>query len=314
MQFVGPNLVVLDCRAAIAAEYRSHSPLPADFSLAAPHQDPKATANSGDGLDGETTGEDTDGVRAAAPPAVAQPASRVRKRRRRSSYVPNAREQQAASRHAEYAPQLAEAAAAVRLWLRALGAATLQQALGGPAAHAGPCRGGPQLSNGVQSRVCGGTSGAGQPAAGQSDAERTQGDTEQDYRALYELRHALKPKLQLAACPSAATQDATHPKDATQPPCNLFDRLHEAAAAPCLCTPAAPAGTACGSTCGGSERLAWAAGHPLVLPPCSRFLMSDVRRLEPLLEDAEGACWPGLARLARLHAPACVDKSRCMQF
>ena len=39
---------------------------------------------------------------------------------------------------------------------------------------------------------------------------------------------------------------------------------------------------------GGRERLAWAGGHPVLLPPSSRFLMSDARQLAPLVADAQG--------------------------
>lgn len=311
MQFIGPNLVVLDCRATIAVEYENHSPLHADFSLPAPYQTPKddeTAAGSEDGLDGETTPEEVGGGwqgLATAPAAAelptvvpaAQPAGR--KRQRKSSYAPNTREQQAAARHAEYAPQLAAAAAAVRAWLRAQGAATLQQALGDPAAHAGPCQAdlqravGRQVSAGVHGSARGGTGSSRQLAAGCGEAKPPPGEGQDpDYRAMWELRHALKPKLQLAASPPDATMGARQPQDALQPPANLFDRLFEVTPSPC--PPVVPGGAAghAGNLRDGSEQVAWAAGHPMVLPPRSRFLLSDVRRLEPLLGDAEGAGRP----------------------
>ena len=286
MQWVAADCVLLDPRQAVAANYIGWEPRPDDFSLPAPYQTPRVEERRdgrvADEGDSSSDGGGGDGEAAAAAKHDGPP---QRKRRRRSSYQPNAREQQASARHAEYAPLLAAAATAVQSWLAASGAATVQEALslGGGGGGAVALR-------------------ARQHQPDDSSAAAGGGEEEPDFRTLLEMRHVLRPKLSFAAPTGdgggsngsdgsalAAGGGADPPHGRQQqsggrlaagqlPPCNLFGQLLS-------------------SGCADAERLAQAtvAGRcwPVLLPPRCRFLMCDVRQLQPLLDDAAAGEWAG---------------------
>ncbi len=170
-------------------------------------------------------------------------------------------------------------------------------------------------------------SAAAQPAAGDAAMQPAgAGDAaadaaaEPDYRAMFELRFTLKPKLQFAAGAAAeaaagaaprstagtavakaqqagAARAAGHSQDVQQQQqqqllqqlsVNLFNRLVSSAEGLSQGGSSSAAGGSSRSSRKVCERLAWAGGHPVVLPPCSRFLMSDARQLAPLVADAQG--------------------------
>lgn len=314
MHWLGPDVVVLDPFDAVAADYCAHTPRRADFSLAQPYQASRLDAD----IDAAPSGP-AGATPAAAAAATAQPPAepepelgagteqqRRCKRARASSYQPNEREQEAAQRHAAYLPQLAAAAAAVEAWVLASGAGTVQQAL---AAEGGQQQ--RQQQNGA-AVTAGAAVAAAEAAAAEAAASLADEEEGPDYRAMFELRHALRPKLQLiglaAPAPAGAAAAAAsgeegrpscRPQDVQQPPaCNLFNRLISS-----------PSGGGSGS---GSAPVEWAAeagGHRVLLPPRSHFLMSDARQLQPLVEDAAGkpkggsrgaALWEGCT------VPACM--------
>mmetsp|Transcript_29598 Transcript_29598/g.53002 ORF Transcript_29598/g.53002 Transcript_29598/m.53002 type:complete len:188 (-) Transcript_29598:2518-3081(-) len=94
---------------------------------------------------------------------------------------------------------------------------------------------------------------AGEAGAGESG--RTEWDDEAvDYIMLAEMKHTLFPKIRIAS--SGVTTD-------------LFGAVVK-----------------CDATDGGEESRATMLDRTLLLPPHSRFLMSDMRRLQPLLEEA----------------------------
>ena len=327
---------MLDPWHAVSADYMWLAPRRADFSLAAPYQAPRSRSGTPeearDGAAGSPRADTEPAAAAAAAAAAAVAAAQpdggsIRQRRKRvrsssTNYQPNQREQQAAARHAEYAPLLAAAATAVQEWLSVLGAATLQQALGGAAVGAAGGRETGQVQQQQQQQQQGqykeqqaeaGATGeeGGSTSSGGSSSDDGSSQAEPDYVAMYELRHALKPKLRFAVAPAAAegarqAQPAPHggmPQDVQQPPApsvppapppNLFNRLI-----------ACPGGDG-----GAAERRAWAGGHPVVLPPRSRLLLSDARQLQPLVDDVAGRWqqargWPGAIHL---EASACQNK------
>ena len=324
MQFLAPDVVVLDPWAAVASEYSRAVPRRRDFSLPQPYQQPQqhvdgsrstaegaSDSTAGPGAapdDGGATAEPDSGAAAQQPTGGS--AGVQRKKRTRSSgssYQPNEREREAAARHATIAPQLAAAAAAVQAWLHASGAPTVQEALAagstatdnrqqprdepaGRAAEAPP--------HAAAAAAPAPTGSAGAAAAGAAAADA---GLEPDYRAMFELRHNLKPKLELLGpVPAGAAGQGgpqewaggrQRPQDVQQPAANLFNRMLCSECCPaegCTCASASGCTTASGGD-GGCERLAVAGGHPVLLPPRSRFLMSDARQLAPLVEDAEGA-------------------------
>ena len=79
-----------------------------------------------------------------------------------------------------------------------------------------------------------------------------------DYIAIAALRHALRPKFEWAE-PGLQLSTSSH---AAQ--CNLFGQL--------VCNDRE------------SEGVGLAAGHEVLIPPKSAFLISDIRRLEPLVQ------------------------------
>lgn len=296
MIFLGPDLVVLDPWAAVAAEYSEHRPRPADFRLPRPYQAPAKSAEQPSDSPKGAAGLGSSAAASPAPPTSAaadhaqqqqlqqpqagdadaagspdQDKARKRKKRARSQYKPNERELEAAARHATQAPLLAAAADAVAAWLRASGAATVQETLrsvqGSQIAAA-------QQADGRQ---------PGQQRPGEQPCD--EGVPAPDFRAMHELRHALQPKLVFAADmpgsgagAAAAGEPAPERRQDVQqppppPPCNLFGRLVDSCS---------------GGWDGGCERLAYAGGRPVLLPPRSRFLMSDARQLQPLVDDAAG--------------------------
>lgn len=321
MKFIAPDVAVLDPWAAVASDYSAAVPRRRDFSLPQPYQHSQqgeqnsiqaaegaADAPAGPGAaaaDGRATA--AAGSSAAAQQPAGSGVGTQRKKRMRSSassYQPNERELEAAARHAAIAPQLAAAARAVQAWLQASGAPTVQQAL---AAGNGSTGGQQQQQREKAARLAveprhaaaaadpapTGTAGAVAAVAAASAGP------EPDFRAMFELRHNLKPKLELLGpVPAGAAGRGglgegaggrRRAQDVRQPPAaNLFNRV--------ICSECGPAqGCSCGSSptsastsASGCERLAAAGGHPVLLPPRSRFLMSDARQLAPLVEDAEG--------------------------
>lgn len=340
MLFIAPDVVVLDPWAAVAAEYRSFQPPRAAFSLPAPYQGAKSAGGSGSS--GSLHGSAAQAAMPAAEAAEAEQQGR-RKRRHRSSYQPNEREQQAAARHAEYAPALAAAAASVHDWLQRSGARTVLEAIEETQVAGDPEQCGQQRRHHHSAEQSAGTAGNGRAGSAGSLCCAQEGP---DYLALYGARHAVRPKLQFtpepafvapragatvappggAAAAAAAAAGAAIPgaqgcpghgqvlqhdpppqpqahswgplqgADQEQDPgamhsCNLFDRL-----------------VSVGD--GAGERLAWAAGHAVLLPPRCRFLMSDARRLAPLLEDAAQGMAGGGGLLRPAHVLLC---NRAMQ-
>ena len=273
MQFISSDVVVIDPWHAIASEYRNFIPKPSLFSLPAPYQAPKGqqtdeegpTSNSGlqatgGGSGGGATGDAESGD------ARRPPRKRCKKLRR---YEPNEREQDAAARHAAYAPQLEAAAAALQGWLRASGASTVRGALLGRQAVEVAAAMDPE-----------------QAELGEA-AEAQPGP---DYLAMFELRHALRPRLEWppgVAVPAPAAgscADRVQRQDVQQQqrqlPCNLFNQLIALDGG----GGASEVGFGAASTeGGGEERLALAGGHPVLLPWRCSFLMSDARQLQPLL-------------------------------
>lgn len=356
MQFIATDLAVCDPWAAVAAEYRDHAPRRGDFSLPLPYQatkgddssshstemDPPAGANGDDGgvVATTATAADSTGLLAASQPAGGSSAKQSKKRKQSSSYQPNERELEAAARHAAVAPQLAAAAAVVQEWLHASGVPTVQQALQRADSAPGSQKWDADTAL-VQAAAAAGTAteaaaeaaAANEPAAGGAAIEP-------DYRAMFELRFTLKPKLQLSHCaaapatagaaaagaPMTAGQAAAaaaggqggadvaaacaRAQDEQQPPAvNLFNRLNSSEEGLSAYRSSSSSSEAIGSSRGGSgrrgcvrqaERLAWAGGHPVLLPPCSRFLMSDARQLAPLVADAQGEL-----RLGRFGCVCC---------
>ena len=107
-------------------------------------------------------------------------------------------------------------------------------------------------------------SGHAEAAAAAEEAEHL------DLLGLAELKGVVKPKLQL---PGDSTEPAT---------ADLFDRVHE--------------------NMGDEEVVAEAFGVPVLLPACCRFLLSDVKRLQPLVAGTAGRKHP----LPRLQRVACA--------
>lgn len=314
MLFIAPDVVVLDPWAAVAAEYSCFQPPRAAFSLPEPYQRIKAAGGIGasSGSSGSRGALNSGGAVAAVPaPETAEAEQQGRrKRRRRRSYTPNEREEQAAARHAAYAPALRSAAAAVHDWLQRSGARTVHEALAGTllAGDSQPGWSQRQRRHAVKqlpgaAACCPAGVGAGCGVVHQ----------EADYLALYEARHDAKPKLRYAPEPACAlraagepaakasgtdgtgrqrrsssglgVQHEQHPAEAHSAnshlqdvqqdhrppqPCNLFTHLISTGSAR-------------------RELLAYAAGHAVLLPPRCRFLLSDARQLAPLLQDAAQA-------------------------
>jgi hypothetical protein len=239
------GVVVLDTHAAFASGYKRHTLKPDGFSLPRPYQAPAPEAA------------------AAAAEAEAEPQENSRrKRRRRSGYEPNAKEQAFNARHARVAPLLAAAAAALRAWMAAAGAATLGAALGARA-----------------------PSGASADAAQPPDAAENAA-LPADYLAMASLRQALRPKFRWAdggavggsGGPAAAgpqRRRSAHP-DAAE--VDLFGKLVRNDNA----QPAAAAGGA------EAERLGWACDHQVLIPPGAAFLLSDFGQALRGLTQAAG--------------------------
>jgi hypothetical protein len=308
MQFIAQDVVLLDPWRAVAADYREFAPLRAAFSLAKPYQahktdgrtrsSPIDAAAAGELVAAPAAGGAAEAAPAAPSDAAGQPEAKRRRKARSSSFQPNERQQESAQRHAEYAPQLVAAADAVQAWLGVSGAAAVQQALDlalaaaevadehaqqhshAPAAGHHPTqeeRAGQQQQQ--QQRQC--AEGEQQKEEGVSSGEEGE---EPDYLAMADMRHALKPKLQFLApetTSAAAAADAgdvpgagscqqqgvQQQQQQQQTSCNLFNQLIDSSS----------------SGSDGRERLALAGGHPVLLPPRCRFLMSDARQLQPLL-------------------------------
>lgn len=348
MQFLAPDVVVLDPWAAVAADYRDQAPRRGDFSLPLPYQTIKTDAdNSGcaepGACDAPGSGADAGGMVAAAAaaqggaglPTPQQPtgggsSSKHKKRKQGTSYQPNKRELEAAARHVAFAPQLAAAVAAVQEWLRASGASTIQQALqtvaSGSASEQNstrsaaehqrvqgaplePAAAGAANPVGAAAAAAEAAAAAGAEAAPNGVNPEAPAALEPDYRAMFELRYTLRPKLQLAADTATAAGAAAAGEAAVAAPCeqdvqqppavNLFNRLIDSE---CGLDQGGSSSSSGGEEVGGGghagsrsrqrsggrERLAWAGGHPVLLPPSSRFLMSDARQLAPLVADAQG--------------------------
>lgn len=311
MLFIASDVVLLDPWAAVAAEYSCFQPPRAAFSLPEPYQRIKAAGGIGasSGSSGSRGALNSGGAVAAVPaPETAEAEQQGRrKRRRRRSYTPNEREEQAAARHAAYAPALRSAAAAVHDWLQRSGARTVHEALAGtlPAGDSQPGWSQRQRRHAVKqlpgaAACCPAGVGAGCGVVHQ----------EADYLALYEARHDAKPKLRYAPEPACAllaagepaakasgtdgtgrqrrsssglgVQHEQHPAEAHNANSHLQDvqQDHRPPQACNLFTHLISTGSA------RRERLAYAAGHAVLLPPRCRFLLSDARQLAPLLQDA----------------------------
>ena len=104
------------------------------------------------------------------------------------------------------------------------------------------------------------------------------------------------------------------------PPCNLFNQLISSSGSsmgsgsgteggPDKEASHAHSATATAGGGGGGrrrERLALAGGHEVLVPAGSRFLMSDIRQLQPLLDDAAGKARQLACSRLRWAASCCL--------
>lgn len=215
-------------------------------------------------------------------------------------------EQQAEARHAVYQPVLAAAAAAMAAWLAASGSSSIAAALAaagstdvaaeysstravGPGVSAnGTLQGSPVLQVAPDADAATDSS---QVAAADNDTDASAADGA-DYIALAAMKGTLRPKFRFT---NSDTAGLLHPALKH----HVCSALIEAIASSLLSSQFQEVLLCCtGATAalnlfdqlishdGDTEAEAVAHETPVLLPPRSRFLMSDITRLKPLLPGA----------------------------
>lgn len=281
MEVIADGCLLLDATALVAQAYQHHTPVTA-AGPQAPYQGSGAASSSGAGGGSDTqqlssSGQEPqvepDAAAGEQLPAAAEPGHCKRRRRKSGGRPPNTAELAAQERADAALPLLQGALDALRQWMRArehtsLAADELQSGGSGkqpPRQQQVEPAAAPSGGGAAHEAATGWTAEAERAVATvpPSDSEAAAAGPP-DYVALAALRHVLRPKFEWSAGPGGGPT-ALPDGGSASGQCNLFGQLVRNDSA--------------------EEAVGLAAGHEVVIPAGSAFLMSDVKQLAPLLEQ-----------------------------